>query len=138
MATDIALTNLKIGIATNAQLFPILIRLSGSDSGQPRADRKSGEVKMSPDGRPTHKVAGKVVSLNRDEKMQEEGSCFVNSIEPLEAELDLLGSAQLYRAEGKIWVKPFVSNDRQSYSITVEKLVAVQQTSPQSGGHPDK
>src|SRR5699024_9844355 len=61
MATDIALTNLKIGIATNAQLFPVLIRLSGSDSGQPRADRNSGEVKTSPDGRATHKVAGKVV-----------------------------------------------------------------------------
>lgn len=139
MSTNISLTDFRGGIATNANTFPVLLRLSGSNSGQPRADQKSGEIKTSPDGRPTHKVAGTVISLNREDQPQEEKTCYVNSIEPLEAELDVLGATQLYKAEGRVWIKPFVPDGgRLAYSITVEKLVPVQNAAQPQGGSSDK
>jgi len=137
MATNITLTNLRDPFATNAEQYPVLVRLTASGSGMPRTDQ-SNKVKTSPDGRPTHVVKAKVISADKNGDAQEESNCFVNSIEPLEADVDILGAPKLFKAEGKIWIKPFVSNDRQAYSITVEKLVAVQQNTPQSGGHSDK
>lgn len=138
MATNITLTNLRNPFATNSQEYPVLVRLTASGSGQERKDQKTQMVKTSPDGRPTHVVKAKVISEDKHGDPQEESNCFVNSIEPLEADVDILGAPKLFKAEGKIWVKPFVSNDRQAYSITVEKLVSVQQNTPQSGGHSDK
>lgn len=112
------LTNFNDGVTTTAQAFPILVRIAGDTSGTVRE-------KASADGRPTYKVDGQVMTVNREGKTAPAQNVYLHSIEPLAVEIDLFAAAPLYRAEGKVWVKPFVSNDRIAYSICAERLVKV-------------
>lgn len=112
------LFDIDSGVPTSAQDFPILVKLNGDTSGQPRE-------KMSADGRPTYKVDAQVITTNREGEMITARNVFIHSIEPLTAKGGLL-TVQLFKAQGRVWVKPFVNNERVAYSVCVEKLVPVQ------------
>ncbi|OYO12065.1 hypothetical protein CGZ98_07700 [Enemella evansiae] len=60
--------------------------------------------------------------------MQINKSASVHTVQPLEAEVDVLGASQVYRGDGTVFVTPYESNGRIAYSINVERLVPVQAT----------
>lgn len=119
------------GIKTTSREFPILVRLTGSGSGRPRLDQ-NGAPKENRDGKATYTVDGQLIVLNRDNEVQINKGASIHTVQPLEAEVDVLGQAQVYRGEGAVFVTPYESNGRIAYSINVERLVPVQ--APQERG----
>lgn len=121
------------GIKTSSRDFPILVRLTGSGSGRPRLDQ-TGAPKENGDGRPTYTVDGQLIVLNRDGEIQINKGASIHTVHPLEAEVDVLGAAQVYRGEGTVFVTPYESSGRIAYSINVERLILVTPQTPQERG----
>lgn len=115
------------GIKTTAREFPVLVRLTGSGSGRPRLDQ-NGAPKQNGDGKATYGVDGQLIVLNRDGEVQISKNTSIHTVQPLEAEVDVLGAAQVYRGEGTVFVTPYESGGRIAYSINVERLVPVMAT----------
>lgn len=111
------------GFTTTANATPILGRLKGEGSGRPRTD-KDGSAKTTADGRPTYSADVEVLTMGRDGNVTAARGVFINTVEPVAAKFDFFGQVYL-KAEGKMTIKPFVSDGRLAYSITVDRLVPV-------------
>lgn len=121
------------GIKTNSRDFPVLVRLTGSNSGNPRLDQATKTPKTNRDGKLTYTVDGSLIVLNRDGDVTVNKTASVHTTVPLEAEVDLFGAAQVYRGEGTVFVTPYESGGRIAYSINVERLVPVQAATQERG-----
>lgn len=113
------------GIQTSANATPLMIRITGDGSGEPKL--KDGAQKMSPDGRPVYTVKAEVLVKNRAGKIEGAKNIYVNSIDPVFADFDVFRPT-LMVAQGKMFVLPFADNNgRVAYSITVEKFTPLAQ-----------
>lgn len=128
--SELDLFDLGNGIATDASALNLIAEVVSDAEPVVRE-------KTAPDGRATYSAPVAVKVKNRDEKVISAKNIFVNSIEPLDATYDEEKRTYV-KAQGKVWIKAFVQNDRVSYSITVEKFTTFSLNSAATQAQPQK
>lgn len=113
-------TATKFPTETNSDLFNVVVMGMGAS---PKERLKNDQSNLSPDGRKTFSTGSMLMVERRDYETGEidvapSKTDSVHSLSGVKCEL-----TKLYKAQGKIWVLPYVSNGRLAYSITVEDLV---------------
>lgn len=105
----------KMPVPTDSSQFPVFV-VGGSDVIPKMREKRA------PDGRPTFS-SGAILLVERAGMRSADKLSSVHVISPDQS----YSLGVIYRAEGKIWVMPYVpeGSTRQALSITVERLVPV-------------
>lgn len=98
-------------VLTDARLFPVVVVGMG-EAPRPRE-------KASPEGEMTYSSGCVLMTLTKDGEARANKSASVHVIDP--ASTYELG--RKYVAKGRVYVQPYESNARVTYSITCEQLV---------------
>lgn len=107
---------------THSDIFEVIVMGMGAT---PKERMKNEQSNLSPDGNRTFSTGAMLMVEKKDFEtgaleVAPSKADSVHSLSGVKCEL-----TKLYKAEGKIWVLPYVSNGRLAYSITCEDLVAL-------------
>lgn len=105
---------------THSDIFDVIVMGMGAT---PKERMKNEASNLSPDGRKTFSTGAMLMVERKDFEtgaleVAPSKADSVHSLSGVKCEL-----TKLYKAEGKIWVLPYVSNGRLAYSITCEDLM---------------
>lgn len=106
----------SLPVKTNGKDWPVVVIGLGSPI-RPRENSKP-----TPAGEITY-ASGCILMVERDGEASAQKSASVHVINPAPEGQYELGTK--YRAEGRVYVQPYESNQRVALSITVERLVPV-------------
>lgn len=104
-------------VLTDSDSWPVTVMGLG-ESPRPR------EGKVTSEGEPTYTTGAVLMLTDRDGRPKAQKTASVNVVKPA----SIYEAGVAYRAQGRVWVMPYVPNGqtRVALSVTVEQLVPVQ------------